>query len=257
MSESEANIQIESKLESEVNQAQTEKGKERDVAGDQHSLNQIKHQDRLEDEIELKPLSSKRLDSDPNLNQQEGDEKEKLNQIAASQATDPLSLSPDQPNISTSTTSTYYPYNFNPTTNTFSFQSRSRTDPQSSNSNPIQIARSATTLHGIPSNTTTNHLHPSNTPRTGTREIAAQPGDNGNGNGVENEAVAVRRNMLRGAWAGFGALGRGRRYVLMFRIAIALAQVSKNTGFEPESPRLVGIGCKSSAQFGFENSMAA
>lgn len=44
-------------------------------------------------------------------------------------------------------------------------------------------------------------------------------------NDGENEALSVRRNMLRNAWEGFTTLTRFRRWILILRLIIALAQV--------------------------------
>lgn len=41
----------------------------------------------------------------------------------------------------------------------------------------------------------------------------------------ENEALSVRRNMLRNAWEGFTTLTRFRRWILILRLVIALSQV--------------------------------
>jgi len=106
--------------------------------------------------------------------------------------------------------------------------SQSEDNHQSSSSPPLPgsiAAPSPSTTYNIPQQglnlATPTYLAPDTTfriQRNGQIEVE---------NMVGNEAAAVRRNMLRASWAGFGALGRGRRYVLIFRIAMALAQVSE------------------------------
>lgn len=42
-----------------------------------------------------------------------------------------------------------------------------------------------------------------------------------------NEAVAVRRHLIRAAWKGFSSLTRGRKWIFIFKLLISLAQVRR------------------------------
>lgn len=75
-------------------------------------------------------------------------------------------------------------------------------------------------------------VHPSESRLAGEAgaDTGANPGVGPDANEGENGTDAarmVRRNLLRACWSGFVDLGKGRKIVLMLRLAIALAQVSR------------------------------